>query len=322
MGKGFQNISAGMQSFPDDFRDFGFRVALQRFAGFSSENNNRKYLKTVSLYVEKSLRPLIDRYSEPGYQSILCEKKVLTKIPIWFCRLSASETLTDAENLCYKRLLHMTPQTARVHVLTLKNVSDYIDLPPLIIRRYQNREMNLKELREYIRAAVLGTYGGLWIDPTVFVTSMLPDGVLQAQLFSIKTRENNPQAPSAGYWNSAVISVHKNHVAMCFVRDAFLFWWERYDRPIAEDMFDLFLSAAFRSLPPVRFAFDAMPPSNPAFSSFRFLLNQPYDNKTYREISVNNVFLDTSGTDVLFKETADHRPTYFGKLYFDELYSL
>ena len=173
MGKGFQLIGGGIKALPRDLGDFGLPVAFYKFTGAVSGSKSAGYVKAVSAFIERELRPLLERYAEPGYRSVLCEKKYVAKTPVWFCWLSASEGMTDVARLCYERLLHMTPDTAEVHLLTMKTVSEYMDLPRLISDRYQSRAMNLKSLQDYIRAAVLSAYGGVWIDSSVFTVREL-----------------------------------------------------------------------------------------------------------------------------------------------------
>ena len=318
----FQTIGSSIKAFPADFGDFGFRVALYKFTSAVRGEKTADYMKAVSAYTAKVLQPLLDRYKEPGYQSILCEKKQLTEIPIWFCLFSASDSMTDAEKLCYQRLQRMAPEHAHVHLLTLKNISEYIDLPPLIIDRYQSRKLNLNCLQDYVRAAILSAYGGLWIDPCVFVLNKIQQQILTAELYSVKTAETDLRAASLGRWSTSVLSVRKNHAAICFVRDAILYWWDRFDRPIDEAQFDFFLSTAVLALPQVRFIMDTVKPSNPDFYAFGSLLNQPFDGQVYGRLKEKNEFLCIAENETLFKETADHTPTFFGKLYFNEIYSM
>lgn len=322
MKRRLQMLSDSIRAFPADAGDFGFRVALYKLRFSGREDKSAGYVKAVSSYTAKALRPLLDRYAEPGYQSILFEKKQIVKTPVWFCWLSASDSMPDAVDLCYHRMQRMIPDSAELHFLTLKNVFDYIDLPPVIEERYRSRKLNFRGLRDYVRAAVLGAYGGVWIDSEVYVLHKLPAYVINADFYSIKTEKKDPGAASSGNWNASVLAVKKNNPALCFLRDAQLFWWGSHDRQIDEAQFDYFLSAAFHTLPAVRAEINMVKANNPDFLAFRSLLNLPFDASVFRGITENNVFLCLSSDAVLLKETTAHEHTYFGTLYLKEIYGL
>ena len=63
------------------------------------------------------------------------------------------------------------------------NVSEYLDIPPVLLARQSAGGVSVVALSDYIRLALLSLYGGTWIDPTVWISGEIPSETLDSEFF-------------------------------------------------------------------------------------------------------------------------------------------
>ena len=304
----------GMGNYSTDAQRFGAAVARAKWKKTVSGRDSQKYVEKLAAFTAAFLEPVTQKYMAAGYESALCAKKELEKTPVWFCWWQGEEYMPDTVRLCYARLQRMTPDTARVHLVTLKNVKDYLDFPPVIGEKYYRRELNLSALADILRASLLCAYGGVWIDATVYAAKPLDDAVLSAPFFSPKLHYAAISAPSQGLWNSKLLSVRKNPVSMNYLRDAFTLWWEENDAALDGRQFDYFLLNAYRKLETVRAEIDAVAPNNVPFDALQILLNEPYSHARYAALEAQCDFFDLSSDAPWQTQTLSGEETLYGFL--------
>ena len=88
---------------------------------------------------------------------------------IWVFWYQGIQEAPDIVKSCYKSIL-TTFKNKKVILITKKNLNEYIDVPNFILDRLKSNEMSITHFSDIIRASLLVTYGGLWIDATVYCT--------------------------------------------------------------------------------------------------------------------------------------------------------
>jgi hypothetical protein len=63
------------------------------------------------------------------------------------------------------------------------NIHEWIDLPNIIMEKYQSGLIGKAHFSDIIRLALLVTYGGLWLDATILLTGPIPKYVTDADWF-------------------------------------------------------------------------------------------------------------------------------------------
>lgn len=76
-------------------------------------------------------------------------------------------------------------------ILNNNNITDYIDMPDVIINLLKNKKIKYCHYADYIRLALLATYGGIWMDATIFLTDNIPSEILQSHFFVFENFETN-----------------------------------------------------------------------------------------------------------------------------------
>ena len=265
-------------------------------------------------FVLRTLSPLTEKYNTPGYSSFLAQKIGVTRTPFWFCWPQGEGYMPPTALLCYRRLRQMTASVGEVHLITLKNMRSYTDLPKVIEKRYFERSLSFNVLRDYLRTAFLCAYGGVWVDPDVYFARAPFRGMFGRSFFSPKMSEGACCRSDRGLWDRRLISVLPNEKAMNYVREAYILWWTRFDRAPDEALFDHFLFSAYRSVPEIRAVLDEVGENHGDFDSLSPLLALAYDKEKFSALSsVCGAFSLGAATDPpLF--TARGEQTLFGAL--------
>lgn len=85
-------------------------------------------------------------------------------------------------------------------------ISEYIDFPPIIQERLkQGNGYTLTFFSDLLRVALLATYGGAWLDATIYLTGELPKHAIQGDFF-IYQRDNNETIDKQQYYRSSYYS--------------------------------------------------------------------------------------------------------------------
>lgn len=115
------------------------------------------------------------KYIEKRYKNALdkTEKKKgsgkFSKI-IWWCWLQGEEEIPPFQQKCLQSIKkHIKDR--EIKIISLKNLSEYIELPEYIIDKYNKGIISNTHLSDLIRLELLCKYGGTWIDSTAYITS-------------------------------------------------------------------------------------------------------------------------------------------------------
>ena len=297
---------------------FGSAVARAKWKNKIKGSATKNTVETLASYVQSVLTPLTRTYSAVGYESLLCPKMDIKEIPIWFCWWQGEEYMPRTVRLCYSRALHLAPGAAKIHLVTLKNVKDYIDFPPVIEEKYYQRDLHLQALTDILRASLLCAYGGVWMDPMLYMARPIDEAVLRSEFYSQKLHYSVQNDPSKGLWNSRFMVVRENSVLMNYIREAFTLWWNEFESVIDERQFDYFMLNAYRELDDVAGLIDSVEPADISIGALQLLLNEPVSVARYRALEAQCPVFDISADSQWKLQTASGEETLFGYLYHKE----
>lgn len=105
---------------------------------------------------------------------------------IWICWMQGMENAPLIVQKCYESVCRNKPEGVKIVLLTEKNMGEYIQLPDFIWKRYRDGHISKTHLSDLIRLELLCTYGGCWIDATVFCSGAIPDYMVKRDMFLFK----------------------------------------------------------------------------------------------------------------------------------------
>lgn len=144
---------------------------------------NRQILRTIfqNGAFEKLNRTYRDKKVESYCPKINLELKISN--PIWFMWL---QPLEDAPEFVKANFNYLKRHFGdRVVLVNNENYKSYIDLPTVVIDKFNNKIITPTHFSDIVRFELLYTYGGVWIDSTVLVHGewlrQLPEEVVLQQ---------------------------------------------------------------------------------------------------------------------------------------------
>lgn len=96
------------------------------------------------------------------------KNKMFPKI-IWWCWLQGTDKMPELSKICLESLKKNLP-TYEIRIITLDNLSSFINLPDVIVKKFNAGWISEAHFSDIIRLNLLAKYGGIWIDSTVYCT--------------------------------------------------------------------------------------------------------------------------------------------------------
>lgn len=171
-------------------------ICMMDIWGKDLDSCYKKQLRTVpsgQIRAAKAWR--IYEYMKKRYSYILCDSKywgidtdkkrsVGNKKPVWILWLQGFDQAPKIVKVCLCSVKKVLSEDEQLFLLDKDNLFDYIDLPEYIIQKWQEGIIDHTHFSDVIRLRLLNTYGGVWIDATVYFTdSKLPDYIKDSRLF-------------------------------------------------------------------------------------------------------------------------------------------
>ena len=101
---------------------------------------------------------------------------------VWLFWWQGIKDSPDLVQACYKSVCKYFGEW-NIIVIDKDNYSQYIDFPDCIVQKHNKGIITHTHFSDILRIALLGKYGGLWLDATVYCTGKIPENYLEHDLF-------------------------------------------------------------------------------------------------------------------------------------------
>jgi len=105
---------------------------------------------------------------------------------IWVLWLQGMQNAPALVKRCFESICKNKPDNFDIILITENNLHKYITLPDFIWDKYNAGIITKTHLSDIIRIELLCTYGGCWIDSTVFCMETIPPFMLNGDMFLFK----------------------------------------------------------------------------------------------------------------------------------------
>lgn len=105
--------------------------------------------------------------------------------PIWMIWLQGRQEIPPELSICLDSV-YRHKGSHPLHVLDLNEARNMVDIPDWLMCLYERKEIRPALLCDYIRAALLEHYGGIWLDTSVLLVKDIPDWILDTPFWSVK----------------------------------------------------------------------------------------------------------------------------------------
>lgn len=271
---------------------------------------SKAYRKAIYRSTEKILKPVLEDNSKIK----ITPKKKLEKIPVWVCWYQGEDKMPELVKMCFCQLQRMVPDSAEVHLITLKNYQEYVDIPQALIEKFERNIISYAFFSDILRYFLVLNYGGMWIDSTIYVSSPILEEQLNAQYYTMKMhRELCPHEACEGLWTNFCFAAQAGSELCAFVCKALCFFGGK-NYPIPDYVFlDYILMAGYNNNPAIKYLVDDVHYNNEYVWVLKDVLEEVWNEKKYLDITKNNMFHKLAH-QVLYRKEVNSEKTFYGVL--------
>lgn len=133
-----------------------------------------------------------------------------------------------------------------ITVITKKNYDKYVHINPFIIEKMENGIIGMACFSDIMRANLLYTHGGVWVDSTCFVKSFNKNNLALNKIYTPKGKDFfNAKYVPEGKWRGFFLKTNKGNLTMKFLSEMFDEYWFSENKMINFFLIDYFLEIAY-----------------------------------------------------------------------------
>lgn len=294
------------------FQNFGFKVSLADLFATNIFTPSLRLKDKIKLdWLKENFGHVIDKYK--NFELDKSELKALTPAPIWVMWLQGEDNMPEIVKACYQSI-KANCAGHPVKLLTQENLKDYVKLPEHIWKRVESKQMTLTHFSNFCRLYLIYTYGGLWLDATIFVTSEIKQEIFDVPFYSIK-REINFKSRNAALdrWTTFLIAAKPGNILCKAVLDLLIEYWRVKDLLIDYELFDYFIYLAYENIPACRGMIDNLNLNNPDLYAFAKLLNTEFNQEIFNNLKLSTQFFKLTHKQ-RFNKLINNRETFYAHI--------
>lgn len=288
----------------DFFKNFVFRKNI----GVGKKIYNMKY----ELIKKKLLIDQIDIIEK--YKNIdICLNSIEKNCKIWCFWWQGYNNDTPAYvKMCINSIKANNPEH-EVIIITKDNIKEYVDFPDFYYTKLENGVISLTHFSDLLRVELLAKYGGIWIDSAFYLTRTLDAKIYKLPFYTIKHGLLSDFHVCKGLWTDGFIMSADGNLFFNYLKEMFLFYWEKYDFLVCYLLIDCYIALAYENIPNFKKMIDMVPYNNSGLFFIDQHGNEKYDEKTYAKVS-DDTYIFRVHYKRNFETIKDNSATYFGKV--------
>ncbi len=175
-----------------------------------------------------------------------------------------------------------------VAIIDKNNYKEYIEIPQLILDKFNNGIIGIAAFSDYIRFALMEKYGGWYLDATVYVTRTITQPV--ASFYSVRY-EGLKDTISKSMWSPFLWYLPQGHPLTVFIHKAFDDYWAHYDKIVNYFLIDALVRTFYHISPDFKAQIDSLNYDNPDLYFLQFEESKhPYVERVWLEKLKHNQF--------------------------------
>lgn len=179
-------------------------------------------------WVEKKMTPFYKDYlaSAGKTESAVVDLADAPSRTAWICWLQGMDAAPTVVKQCYASI-NKWLQGWDIVLITAENYADYAALPDFIIDKWKSGVIGNAHFSDILRLQLLIEHGGLWLDATTMLTGVMPDYILQSDLFVFHNGWMDEEMINVANW--FIYSKVSSNPLLIQSRDLLIEYWRRYN---------------------------------------------------------------------------------------------
>ena len=246
-----------------------------------TKHEEMKYINLLRGYVKQEYEARIIELSIKTEKHYLPKIDFGMKIPVWICWFQGEESMPALVRCCYKNLKNKIPSNSEIVLITKENYLDYMDIPLGIINKVECGVFSFTNFSDLIRCKLLATYGGMWIDSTVYVGYPIQKELLDADFYSQKTDTLffKKRFVTESRWASWLMVCNTKVGLFQLVGTILEEYMINSNAMIDYYLIDYIIELMYETIPSIRQCIDEVDVNNVDAFELVNILNEPYDDK-------------------------------------------
>lgn len=114
---------------------------------------------------------------------------------IWQLWYQGEQNASNLIKMCFSSVEKQMSKQYKIIILDENSIKDYLDFPPFVWQKIENKVFGAKTITffsDLLRVALLSTYGGVWIDASIFLSDKIPNELLEKNFFAFERSKQKP----------------------------------------------------------------------------------------------------------------------------------
>jgi len=208
---------------------------------------------------------------------------------IW---LQGEENAPELVKACFRSIRKHCRQ--ELVVLDEKTLFEYIKLPDVIMEKRRKGQIKNAHFADICRVELLYQYGGFWLDSTGFVTSPIPDWIVDEDFFVYLTGDKVGSPYS--FMQNCFIRARRGAYLLAAWRAMILDYWMHENSSFDYFMHQLLFKAMVTGDPRAKKYFEKMPhvAQDPTHAVWWDIAEKPYDADEFKKYTAGAFFQKTA----------------------------
>ena len=218
---------------------------------------------------------------------------------IWF---QGEENAPELVKACFRSMRRNLTQ--ELVVIDEKSIFSWISLPDYIIDKWRKGLISHTHFSDICRVELLYEHGGLWLDSTNYMTSPVPEYIMNEDFFVYMA--GNRIRGNYGMIQNCFIRSRKGNRLLGVWRDAMFAYWKEEDDRIDYFVHQLLFRLSVETNEDARSLFTAMPKvdQDPTHALWEEHCTDTYDKEGFERLTSGAFFQKTSYKDERLKSAA------------------
>lgn len=250
-----------------------------------------------------------------GLNSEIAELKAINSnidCPIWVCWLQGEDQMPETIRICYDSVIK-NAAGRQVVLLTQENLQEFVEIPSIIEQKRLNGEISLTHYADYLRILLLATYGGLWVDASIYVCNNIDFLPKQKELYTIKFNDDSSPFVSQCRWTVGMLGCASGNSLFQKLELLMRSYIALHNEFIDFFLFDYFIAMLYDHDVSIKNMIDQTKPNNAEFYKLEHISNIPFDPMVWNELKMKQTYLRLSWKSK-YISTIDGKQTYYGYL--------